>query len=126
MLDPDSASQTRSVLSPDPDTIFFPSGEKATDVTDSVWPSNGPRMLDPDSASQTRNVLSCEPDTSFFPSGEKATDKTKFVWPFSVSNPGSQTISVRVFVSGGARNSLLDKFEIWDSRGVRVAALRYM
>jgi hypothetical protein len=126
MLDPDSASQTRSVLSSEPDAIFFPSGEKATDMTKLVWPSNGPWMLDPVSASQTRSVLSNEPDTIFFPSREKAVDVTTSVWPFSVSNPGPQKISVRVFVSGGARNSLLDKFDKRDSRGAKMAALRYM
>src|SRR5438876_896769 len=81
MVDPVCASQTRSVLSSEPDTIFFPSGENVTDLTKSVWPINGPRMVNPDSASQTRSVLSKEPDTIFFPSGEKATDATEFVWP---------------------------------------------
>src|SRR2546425_1830524 len=101
MVDPDSASQTRSVLSSEPDTIFFPSWENATDVTQSVWPSNGPRMVNPDSASQTRSVLSQEPDTIFFPSWENATDITPDVWPFSVSNAGSQSVSVTLANVGG-------------------------
>src|SRR5438477_633217 len=81
MLNPVSASQTRSVLSSEPDTIFFPSGEKATDQTHFVWPSNGPWMLNPVSASQTRSVLSYATHIRSFPSGEKATDLTESVWP---------------------------------------------
>ena len=59
--------------------------EKATDVTESVWPfsvCSGTPVV----ASQTRTVLSSEADASRVPSVEKATDVTEFVWPFSVYN----------------------------------------
>jgi hypothetical protein len=35
-----AASQSRNILSYEPDTTCVPSGEKATDVTESVWPSS--------------------------------------------------------------------------------------
>ena len=37
---PDTASHTRTVLSPDPDTMRAPSGENDTEVTRSVCPSS--------------------------------------------------------------------------------------
>jgi hypothetical protein len=39
MASPFSASHSRTVLSDDPDTIFLPSGAKATVVTPPLWPS---------------------------------------------------------------------------------------
>jgi hypothetical protein len=40
MLVPECASHTRIVPSDEPDTIFFPSQENATDITRLVWPFN--------------------------------------------------------------------------------------
>ena len=89
-------SQTLIVWSADPDTIVFPSGEKATDMTQllcaalfalfnsSVAAREGTRgqmrpyrgNLGPKNApeSQTLMLLSSEPDTIVFPSGEKSTE----------------------------------------------------
>src|SRR5947207_7892908 len=80
---PVSASQIRTVLSCEPDASRRPSGEKATDETDDVWPCSVACSV-PVSASQIRTVLSYEPDASRRPSGEKATDQTDDVWPCSV------------------------------------------
>jgi hypothetical protein len=66
--------QKRRVLSIEPDTITIPSGEKETEQTQSVCPSNGLPMDCPVVAFQRRTVLSFEPDTICFPSGEKATE----------------------------------------------------
>ena len=52
-----------------------PSGEKATDITQWVWPSKIERDT-PVAESQTRTVLSSDPDTMRVPSGEKATALT--------------------------------------------------
>ncbi|KAK0702684.1 hypothetical protein B0H67DRAFT_462454, partial [Lasiosphaeris hirsuta] len=70
-------------LSPEPDASRWPSGEKATDRTQSRWPSSVWRHC-PEAVSQTLTVLSPEPDTSCWPSGEKATDQTQPRWPSSV------------------------------------------
>ena len=68
--------QSRIVLSEEPDTMCFPSGEKATDQTESVCPWRGFPTWPPVCASQSRIVLSPEPDTMCLPSGENATDQT--------------------------------------------------
>ena len=64
------------VLSPYPDTIHVPSGEKATEPTQSVCPSNGVLTVSPVAAFQMQIVLSSEPDTICVPLGEKATEQT--------------------------------------------------
>jgi hypothetical protein len=56
------------------------SGEKATEVTTSVWPLKGNPTGWPLAASQTQTVWSKEPDAIRLPSGEKATDVTLWVW----------------------------------------------
>ena len=66
-------------------TTFFPSGEKAADMTSFVCPSKI-RNTCPDSASQTRAVLSQLAVTSFFPSGEKATHETELVCSINLRN----------------------------------------
>ena len=73
---PIEASQTRTKLSPEPETICLPSGENATDVTESVWPFNTFNSS-PVDASQIRTDLSFEPETIRFPLGETATADTK-------------------------------------------------
>ena len=55
---PVSASHTRIVLSSEPETMRRPSGENATDLTQSLWPFKGPTTSSPVSASHTRIVLS--------------------------------------------------------------------
>ncbi|KFY83035.1 hypothetical protein V500_10208 [Pseudogymnoascus sp. VKM F-4518 (FW-2643)] len=69
-------SQSRTVLSSEPDATTLPSGEKATDVTDIEWPSSVCSAA-PVVASQSRTVLSPEPDATTLPSREKATDVTE-------------------------------------------------
>src|SRR5436190_517490 len=123
MLNPDSASHTCKVLSSEPDTIFLPSGEKATDVTQSVWPVKGPRTLNQDSASYTCKVLSSEPDTIFLPSEEKATDVTTSVWPFRVSTPESQGISSLLMTWGTSGNADAKTWDMADSAGTNGMAL---
>ena len=91
------ASQTLSVLSSEPETMVLPSGEKATDSTQSLCALcfstlssreaaagrgaisfglrvGGVRVHTP--ASQTLSVLSSDPETMVLPSGEKATERT--------------------------------------------------
>ena len=59
----------------------MPSGEKATDLTQSEWPLSGSPCGAPVAASQSRTVLSSEPDATSLPSGEKATELTLSEWP---------------------------------------------
>src|SRR6266571_7503673 len=61
----------------------WPSGENATDQTQSVCPVNGPAAVSPVVAFHTRIVRSEEPETMCWPSGENATDKTESVCPVS-------------------------------------------
>ena len=92
------ASQTLIVSSRDPETIFVPIGENATDMTQwlwallfsalsssvaaregrngQIWPTRGDLGQKRAPASQTLIVLSYEPDTIVFPSGENATEAT--------------------------------------------------
>ena len=83
MTSPLSAFHTRIVLSREPETIRLPSGENATEKTQSVWPLNGPEMISPLSTLHTRIVQSSEPETLRLPSGENATDDTEAVWPLN-------------------------------------------
>ena len=69
------ASQTRAVLSSDPEMTFDPSGENATDVTISSCRKGG-SILAPVLAPQTRMVLSYNPETILDPSGENAMEVT--------------------------------------------------
>jgi len=94
---PVAASQRRTVLSSDPDTICLPSGEKATELTPRVWPSSAGSSYCPVAASQRRTVLSSDPDTICLPSGEKATELTQSVWPSSVCSIAFQYISTLGF-----------------------------
>ena len=51
-------SQTRMVLSEEPETVFDPSGENATERILSSWPRMGASISMPVLASQTSMVLS--------------------------------------------------------------------
>jgi hypothetical protein len=70
------ASHTRMVVSEDPDAIFDPSAEKATQSTERSWPSSGGSSLTPMLASHARIVASPDLDTIIDPSGESATQET--------------------------------------------------
>ncbi|RYP17406.1 hypothetical protein DL765_004536 [Monosporascus sp. GIB2] len=76
----------------------FPSGEKATEKTESPWPASVDRHA-PVAASQTLTMRSPEPDASRLPSAEKATELTQLRWPSSVDRhapvAASQTLTVR-------------------------------
>ena len=85
---PVAESQSRTVLSSEADATSLPSGEKATALTSSKWPSSVCSAA-PVAKSQSRTVLSREnmppeADATSLPSGEKATVLTPFEWPSSV------------------------------------------
>src|SRR6266478_4182698 len=67
----------RIVPSFEPETMWWPSGENATDRTGSVCPVKGPATVSPVVAFHTRIVPSVEPETMWWPSGENATDSTE-------------------------------------------------
>ena len=69
------ASQTRIVLSEDPEVIFDPSGENATENITPSWPRRGGSISVPVLASKTRMVLSEDPKMIFDPSGENAMER---------------------------------------------------
>ena len=58
---PVCASHILILLSSDPETMYLPSGENATDMTVSVWPSNGSETSFPVCASHILIVLSHDP-----------------------------------------------------------------
>lgn len=64
------------VRSSEAETSCLPSGEKATDRTESVWPSSV-RIQQPEAGSQILTVRSSEAEASGRTSGEKATDLTQ-------------------------------------------------
>jgi anti-sigma-K factor RskA len=68
-------SQILTVLSIDADASSFESGEKATDLTQSLWPSSV-CWREPVAVSQILTVLSIDANASSFESGEKATELT--------------------------------------------------
>src|SRR5437764_755375 len=76
-------SQILTVLSSDADASRVESCEKATDRTESLWPSSVWRHS-PLLTSQILLVLSTDADASRVESWEKATDKTVLLWPSSV------------------------------------------
>src|ERR1700735_1415875 len=84
------ASQSRTVVSYEADASTLPSGEKATALTELLWPSSVCFQA-PVVAFQSRTVLSYEADARTLPSGEKATAKTELLWPSSVCRQGSQS-----------------------------------
>ena len=78
-----AASQSLTVLSSDADATGLPSGEKATALTQSEWPSSVCSAA-PVAASQSLTVSSSDADATSLPSGEKATALTQSEWPSSV------------------------------------------
>ena len=71
------------VLFNEPDTMYFPSGENATDNAKSECLSNGLEMASSVFASQRQMMLSNELDTMCFPSGDNTTDSTELEWTYS-------------------------------------------
>ena len=70
-------SQSLTVVSRDADATSLPSGENATALTQSEWPSSVRRAA-PVAESQSLTVLSPDADATSLPSGENATAKTQF------------------------------------------------
>ena len=99
-------SQSRIVLSCDPDTMYLLSGEKATEISLLEWPSSVCSAA-PVTASQSRTVLSYDPETTCLPSGEKATEVTGFQWPSSVCSAALQSACTFGFlwIHGGIYSS---------------------
>jgi hypothetical protein len=60
----------------DPDTMFLPSGENATQLTGFLWPCRGGCSNFPVSAFHKQIVLSYDPDTMHLPFGDNAIDQT--------------------------------------------------
>ena len=89
---PLAASQSLIVLSPLPDAMRAPSGENATDITASEWPSKV-RSRRPLAASQSLIVLSSLPDAMRAPSGENATEFTSSLMPLeSAQQPAARRV----------------------------------
>ena len=78
-----AASHSFSVLSSLPDSTRVPSGENATEVTQSECPSKV-RTRAPVAASHSFSVLSELPDSTRVPSGENATEMTASECPSKV------------------------------------------
>lgn len=89
---PVPVSQSRIVLSKEPDATSELSGEKATDQTLLEWPSRVCCSA-PVAVFQSRIVLSSEPDASSAPSGEKATERIQSEWPSRVCSSGLRVSS---------------------------------
>src|SRR5438067_13630366 len=84
---PESASggscprfRTLTVLSSYLKGRSWPSGENATALTQSEWPSRVPREA-PVLGSQSLTVLSPDAEARSWPSGENATAETQTEWP---------------------------------------------
>ena len=78
---PVSTSHKHTVLSYDTETSMLPSGEKTTEVSISLWPSNADPMAVPLSTSHKCTVVSSDADASWLPSGQKTTELTDELWP---------------------------------------------
>ena len=81
-----AAGQSLTVPSRLPEAASSPSGPKATQWTNPVWPWKV--ALSPPSRSQRRTLLSSLPETSWRPSGEKARPRTNPRWPPRMSHAG--------------------------------------
>jgi hypothetical protein len=94
---PDPASHSLTVLSLDADASSLPSGEKATAVTQSEWPSSVCSTA-PDPASHSLTALSRDADASSLLSGEKATALIQLEWPSSVCSTAPEPASHSLIV----------------------------
>src|ERR1700735_1089344 len=81
---PVTESQSLTVLSLDADATSLPSGESATALTQSEWPSSVAHAA-PVAESQSLTVLSLDADATSLPSGENATALTLAEWSLSVA-----------------------------------------
>ena len=99
---PESASQSRAVLSSEAVSTRRPSGLKTALLIRSVWPWKMAKSL-PLSASQSRAVLSWEAVSTRRSSGLKTALKTGSVWPWKVAKslPLSASQSRAVCPRGG-------------------------
>src|SRR6266571_4086667 len=88
-VSPVMAFHTRIVPSKQPETMCWPFGENATDMTESGCPLKGPATVSPVVAFHIRIVPSEEPETMSWPSGENATDPTEPECPLN----GPATVS---------------------------------
>jgi hypothetical protein len=66
---------THIVLSCEPETMLWPSGENATEKTAFVCPINGPAIISPVMGLHTQIVASHEPEAIHWPSGENVTEE---------------------------------------------------
>src|SRR6266702_436047 len=80
-VSPVIALHTRIVPPCEPETMRWPSGENAKDMTGCLCPVNGPAAVSPVVAFHTRIVPPCELETMRWPSGKNATDMTECVCP---------------------------------------------
>jgi hypothetical protein len=69
-VSPVMAFHTRIVQSCEPETMCWPSGENATNMTQSVCPVKGPATVSPVMAFHTRIALSRKPEMMYWPSDE--------------------------------------------------------
>ncbi len=76
-VSPVVAFHTRIVPSSEPETMWWPSGENATELTERVCPVNGLNTVSLVVAFHTRIVPSKEPETMWWPSGENETELTQ-------------------------------------------------
>ena len=100
------ASQTLSVWSSEPDTMVLPSGEKATELMQSLcalcFSANSSRKAASSHVSiashwiHTLSDLSSEPDTTVLPSGEKATERTESLCALCFSEFSSREAAASV------------------------------
>ena len=91
--------------------------EKATELTQSLWPSSVCRHA-PLLASQILTVLSSDADASRAESWEKATDLTQSLWPSSVCRHSpllaSQILTVRSSDADASRAESCEKATEYD------------
>lgn len=108
---PDTAFQTSSVPSLDPEAINRESGETAMELIQFAWPS---KILihSPDSTFQSRRVPSRHPDTSRFGFDKKATAQTPSLWPCSTCMHSPRLVDqIRIVSSRDAEATSLESDE---------------
>src|SRR5947207_2528784 len=115
------ASQILTVVSSDADASRAESGEKATELTQLLWPLSVCRHS-PLLASQILTVLSSDADASRAESGEKATDLTELLWPLSVCRQGLQILSIGGILTNQLVTKCWNVFRTILSSGVKTRA----
>src|SRR5260370_1406967 len=79
---------TQIVLSQEPETMCWPSGENATEFTGAECPLNGPDTVSPVIAFHTQIVPLFKPETMHWPSGETAMELTGATCDITISDDG--------------------------------------